>query len=151
MPRVKISGDKVVIQVANGGSMTGDLMVQWFVQCLQPQLSSPQSPGVLMLDRASSHKHPVFLKYLKMNSNITPVFIPAKTTHMLQPLDVGVMSPFKSSLKRSWEAWQADPNPIMTKRGNRKRPSYEHVCNWVLRAMEDLRPDLVSKSFTVIV
>ena len=130
--------------------MTGELMIQWAKHCLVPRLPSSRSPGVLLLDEAKAHRCQPFIRYLTDKCNITPVFIPAKTTSMLQPLDVGIFSPFKASLRRSWLEWQQQSENVQyTRCGNRRRPAYQDICDWVIRAIHDMKPETIMRSFTV--
>ena len=148
MPKVSVPGDRLVVKVSHGGSMNGDLMKTWAMQCLLPRMET-HTPGCLILDGATPHNNSEFVQYIKNECNLKVVYVPAKMTHILQPLDVGVFGPFKSSLKRQWEQWLAEGSREYTRYGNRRRQTYQEICNAVLRAMEDITSEHIRRSFQV--
>jgi hypothetical protein len=58
------------------------------------KLSDPNEPWVLLMDNHECHYTEEFISYCYAN-NITLFPLPPNSTHYLQPLDVGVFSPFK--------------------------------------------------------
>ena len=68
------------------------------------------------------------LQSLKISHKI----IPGGFTSALQPLDVSLNKPFKDYYREEWNHWMDSPNPIYTKCGNRQKPSYQELVNWVI-------------------
>jgi DDE superfamily endonuclease len=49
---------------------------------------------MLVLDRHKSYINTEFDQYYK-ETKIIPLFLPARSSHLIQPLDIGVFSPLK--------------------------------------------------------
>ena len=82
-----------VYQCSDTGWINADFFLVWLK--FFPQ-SIPQSrPVLLILDGHSSHVSIEAIEYARSNEIHMPC-IPAHTTHILQPLDVGVFILFKS-------------------------------------------------------
>ncbi|KAL4153055.1 hypothetical protein QTP88_000888 [Uroleucon formosanum] len=67
---------------------------------------------ILLMDNHESHCSFEVVKYAKDNGIVLVTF-PSHTTHRLQPLDVGVLGPFKSKVKISQNDWMTN-NPAQT-------------------------------------
>ena len=63
--------------------MTGAFFKEWAEE-LNQKMKNENRKVVLLIDNASSHSHLVL-------SNVKLVFLPANTTGVLQPLDVGII------------------------------------------------------------
>ena len=61
----------------------------------------PEKQPVMLLDTAPSHMHPT-LPALARRHGMHLVFIPARTTWLLQPLDVCVFRKYKHAFRESW-------------------------------------------------
>ena len=69
----------------------------------------PSKPGVtrlLLCDNHSSHDNYEFMEYC-LNNNIALFFLPAHTTHILQPLDVGIPPPINRFCTQEVSDWRA--------------------------------------------
>ncbi|GCA63814.1 DDE superfamily endonuclease, CENP-B-like [Kipferlia bialata] len=73
--------------------------------------NAPDQRCVLLSDGHNSREDVEALKILK-EGNVDLVVFPAHTTHLLQPLDVCVMSPFKARLKRHFQQHRESPGLI---------------------------------------
>ena len=78
-----------------------DIFEHWFMTVFVPEAKKccvdPDKPIVLTLDGHDSHETRK-LKRAAFDHNIIIIALPSKTTHKLQPLDVGVFS----SVQRQW-------------------------------------------------
>ena len=84
-----------VLAVSDNGWTTDELSVEWVKHF--NRYTAPRTHGVyrlLILDGHSSHATPKFDQYCTENKIIT-LCMPAHTSHLLQPLDVGCFSPLK--------------------------------------------------------
>lgn len=55
--------------------------------------------AVLVLDGHATRQNPAAIRYL-LDHNILPIILPAHTSHVLQPFDVGCASPVKACFKK---------------------------------------------------
>lgn len=78
-------------------------------------------PALLLMDKAASHS----VDTAKKVNNMECVLIPGGCTSLVQPLDVSLNKPFKSSMRSQWKEWmdQLEANQEFTKAGKRKRVS----------------------------
>lgn len=92
-----------LIRLSKNGWINNDLFVEW----LQHFVSSiPQArPVILIMDSHVSHVSEAALELAKKNQ-IHIMTFPSHTTHILQPLDVGIYGPLKS-------AWRSQLNTYM--------------------------------------
>jgi hypothetical protein len=85
-------------------SLVRDLLAEWFqhfVKCIPPH-----RPIVVFMDSHVSHITPEILS--KVSKNVVHlVTFQSHTTHLLQPLDVGVYRPLK-------KGWQKEVEKILT-------------------------------------
>lgn len=78
------------------------------------------------------------------------LLIPAKLTHLLQPLDVGINGPFKKLLRDEWDFWYKNGEKgqkYYTKKGRRQKPSYQCLVDMVSRSTKKIGSNLIIKSF----
>jgi len=81
---------------------TFDSWCKWFVSktnSIRNKLKLEEN-AILILDGHNSRENPDAIKYLKENK-VTLVILPSNSTHVLQPLDVSIFSPFKNYLTKS--------------------------------------------------
>jgi hypothetical protein len=80
--------------------------------------------------------------------NVVPVYVPKGTTHMCQPLDVGINGPLKCHMRALWDDWMSDDaKTTFTPGGNRRRPSYQQMCDMVSSALNKIEPDTIRAAF----
>lgn len=73
--------------------------------------------------------------------------IPGGLTSQLQPLDVSVNKPFKQNFHEHWNKWMTEPHHDLTPTGRIKQPTIAQVCEWVKKSWDDVRPEIIVKSF----
>lgn len=83
------------IAMSHTGWTGHDIFEHWFMTVFVPEAEKcrvdPDKPIMLTLDGHNSHETRK-LKCAAFNHDIIIIALPSKTTHKLQPLDVGVFS-----------------------------------------------------------
>ena len=84
--------------VSDSGWMESANFFQWFEKMFLPAVKhlTATAPVILFFDGHHSHMSINLIK-LAQTSNIYLVCLPPHTTHLIQPLDVGVFGPMKSA------------------------------------------------------
>ena len=96
---------------ANGWINT-ELYLQWFDFFLRS--IPPTRPVLLIQDGHASHMSVELIKLARAN-NIHLLCLPSHTSHILQPLDVGVFKSFKSNFSKSCSSYRAaHPGRVIT-------------------------------------
>jgi hypothetical protein len=115
--------------------MNQHVMVKWFDWNL-PVLQRPRQ--VLLLDSFAGHKTPLVQNHAD-NCGITLDFIPPGMTSTLQPLDVGLMKPFKDGLRRRWTAFT---RPLES-----PKPGLQQLLIWIKESWDEIRRETVIAAF----
>lgn len=138
----------MIVTVASGGSMTGDLMEKYreSVWAKRPGgIFKP--PSLFIMDTHRAHRmESVADSFLKKNRTEL-LFVDGGMTPLLQLLDVYVNKSFKTKLRAKWEDWMRNGEVLYTKFGNRQRASYQMVCKWVQEAWDEIDSDMLVNSF----
>ena len=90
-----ISGDWQ-FAISENGYMDRELFTVWFKRIFVPNCGRKR-PVVLVMDNHSSHISIPVIELARKES-ITLIGLPAHTTHLLQPLDVGIIGPLKDKI-----------------------------------------------------
>ena len=93
---------------SSNGWMTRDLFLLWAINFshwlttyrLQLPATIRDSPALLYLDGHVSRQNYAAMDYLRRH-NVIVIILPSHVTHILQPFDVGIAGPYKSSFKKS--------------------------------------------------
>ena len=101
------TGEKDIRFAVSPKSWTDDeLGFHWLVHiydpCSKAQLQDPSETRLLILDGHASYVHYRFCAYCKAN-NIELYCLPSHSTHILQPLDVGLFSPLQREYSKAIE------------------------------------------------
>jgi hypothetical protein len=118
-PRKRITDNLQVGAVAGAAfhcSDTGWVNAELFIKWLRFFVESipPSRPVLLILDGHASHVFIEAIEFARSN-DIHMLCIPAHTTHILQPLDVGVFKSFKSFYYKACKKQLAEhPNRVIT-------------------------------------
>jgi hypothetical protein len=93
------------IEVSENGWTTDQIGLRWLQKVFIPATTSRTTGRyrLLILDGHGSHLTPQFDQICSEN-NIIPLCMPAHSSHLLQPLDVGCFSPLKRAYGRLIEA-----------------------------------------------
>ncbi len=91
--------------------------MQWLQQILVPYRTSLNKGNqriLLFLDGASTHAVDNCLNYCQQN-NIRCFVLPAHTSHLLQPLDLGIFGPYKANYRKAISSHALDDvyNPLV--------------------------------------
>lgn len=89
--------------------MTSELFKKYISDVFLPYtagLRTAATPVILILDNFSGHLEPSMLN-LAAEHHVHLLGLPAHSTHLLQPLDVGLMGPFKQHYYSAQSAWRA--------------------------------------------
>jgi len=98
-----------------------------------------ENPSAIIVDGLRSHCDKTsFDKVWEMGSQL--VVLPAHCTSVLQPLDVGVMGPFKAKLRG---LWLADPVVYTTAREKRLACIKRSIAAWESISMETIKSAFV--------
>ena len=86
------------IEVSSNGWTTDEITLRWLQNLFIPTTTSRTTGRyrLLILDGHGSHLTPHFDQICSEN-NIIPICMPAHSSHLLQPLDVGCFSPLKKA------------------------------------------------------
>lgn len=116
-PMVIFKGVENIPELSNGclpnsltrispkGWITADLFLEWMK--VFAENIPPRRPVMLIMDSHSSHVSPKVLDFARSN-NIVLFTIPARTSHILQPLDVGVFQPLKVEWRAELQKYKTD-------------------------------------------
>ena len=100
--QTNLPGDWVIKTTSNGWT-DNETGVEWIRHFDQHTKSRAKGTyRMLVLDGHESHKSPEFDVFCKDNSIIT-LCLPAHSSHLLQPLDVGCFNPLKRAYSRALE------------------------------------------------
>jgi hypothetical protein len=68
--------------------------------------------------------------------------VPGGYTSKLQPLDVGIIKPFKDKIREYWGHWMRGDSLK-----KKKKPSYTTMCKWVSDAWKSVDRKVIVNSF----
>jgi hypothetical protein len=86
------------LAVSDSGYSNGELSLEWLDHF--DKFTARGRPRLLLVDGHDSHITDEFIERCH-EKGITPFCLPPHTTHLLQPLDVGVFQPFKHYLSQA--------------------------------------------------
>ena len=90
-----------------------DCFTDWFVKIALPHLASKPGKKVLIGDNLSSHLSECVIRMCEEN-DIHFVFLPANSTHLMQPLDVAFFRPLKQAWRGVLEKWKKGAGRLST-------------------------------------
>lgn len=93
-----------VLHVSDNGWITKELFFEWFK--MFTQVNPPARPVLLVLDGHGSHITIDVIEYARSNE-IHLLCLPSHTSHILQPLDIGVFKSFKTFFSKACRQYLA--------------------------------------------
>jgi hypothetical protein len=96
--------------------------------------------SVILVDNFKSHTNKASYVTVEKDMSCTLFPLPPNTTSVCQPLDVGIMGPFKSKLRRLWLHEEAKAN--MTAKEKRRA-----TIDRAIKAWDEISADVVVRSF----
>ena len=98
--------------VSDNGWITKELFFEWFK--MFAWMIPPSRPVLLVLDGHGSHITIDVIEYARSN-DIYLLCLPSHTSHILQPLDIGVFKSFKSFFSKACRQYMAEnPGRVIT-------------------------------------
>ncbi|CAG9950939.1 unnamed protein product [Clonostachys rosea f. rosea IK726] len=96
--------EKWLFAISQNGWISNALALEWLQRVFIPETAptDPSEARLLIVDGHGSHATPEFMWECFQN-NIFLLFLPAHTSHVLQPLDLGVFSALKAAYRRHLE------------------------------------------------
>ena len=90
---------------SNKGWTTDSHGYEWLAEVFEPETLSEdlEERRLLIMDGHSSHMTAIVIRFC-MKHDIDLLILPAHTSHVLQPLDVGVFSPLKRAMAKETDA-----------------------------------------------
>jgi len=85
--------------VSGSGWMETDIFTEWFSSVFLPFVKDIDDPILLLLDGHASHISPEVIRLANQN-NVHLFCFPANSTHIVQPIDVGVLKPAKVAFRQ---------------------------------------------------
>ena len=89
------------VTFSENGWTSNDIAVEWLEKVFLPQTkpNDPSEARLLIVDGHGSHTSDLFMATCYLN-NVYLLFLPAHTSHILQPLDLGSFSSLKAAYRR---------------------------------------------------
>ena len=105
-----------VYGISESGWMETEQFQEWFEMVFVKYTQSIEGPKLLLLDGHASHFSIKVIEIADAN-NIHIICMPAHSTHLLQPLDVGVFHHFKSAWRKTLKNYYCsnDCEPVRRK------------------------------------
>ena len=87
------------------------------------------------------------VKQKTKDHNTDMVVIPGSLTSVLLPLDVSLNKPMKSKIRACYNDWMMNGKKTYTKGRNMRAATLPTLCEWILKAWEELDITMIVKSF----
>ena len=133
-------GIRVNVCCQENAWMNEEIMLNEYIA---PYFPSTQTPKLLIMDSFRAHiteNTKSAFKHLEVDIAV----IPGGYTGQLQPLDVGIIKPFKDRLRRLWCVWM---RRNIASHNETRKPGYMDVCQWVETAWYDMDDSIIVNSF----
>lgn len=127
-------------EVSNNGWTTDEIGLRWLQNLFIPSTNSRTRSRfrLLILDGHGSHLTPQFDRICTENDTI-PLCMPAHSSHLLQPLDVGCFA----VLKRAYGRFVSD----LARVGYNHIDKFDFLDDYQHARLEAFRPNIVQNSF----
>ena len=133
-----------MIRFTASGSNNETILSEYIKRVIVPWKESNKLNPILLLDEASCHYTSQVLQILK-ECMILPIFVPGGATSLVQPLDVALNKPIKSSIRKSYCAW-------LENQSKKNQPSLvplsiEEILDWCQVRLNSLSKNIIKDSF----
>jgi hypothetical protein len=126
---------------------SGEIMKKWIENIFLPNRNIPaDAASMLTMDNVSFHLNPECAAALSSQKIVVNTF-PPNTTCRLQPLDHSINGIVKRKFTSSWTKWMRRANPAKTVHGNLQQPQRDQIKQWVLDAIDGVKPESIRRSF----
>jgi len=85
--------------VSESGWMETQLFTEWFSSVFLVSVKHIKDPILLLLDGHASHISPEVIRLAKAN-NVHMMCLPSNSSHLTQPVDVGLLKPVKTVFRQ---------------------------------------------------
>ena len=143
-PRDLVVPNSLRVSFHKKGWMDESGVKEWIRQCLPRTRNHEKS--LLVWDSFRAHLTDEVKAALKQRK-IDVAVIPGGLTPVLQPLDKCLNKPFKDSIRKKYLAWMISGPFEYTPSGKKKAPTRNLVLRWVNEAWQEIRAEMVVKSF----
>ena len=93
-----IRGKRYIVHGSKTAYTCSRIFIEWLKDCFIPETGGEGPVRLLLLDGCTVHAIPEAVS-LARSAGVLMLFLPAHTSHVLQPLDVGVFSPLKAAYR----------------------------------------------------
>jgi len=135
-----------MIKFTSSDSNNDSIMDEYIRRVIKPWADERQVHPVLVFDEASCHLTPTVKKAL-IECNILPLFIPAGSTSILQPLDVCLNKLLKAGIRTHYLKWleekAKDTSSLILP------PTIENILMWSQDSLQSLSEQSIKQSFDV--
>ena len=102
--------------ISDSGYIDDELGFEFMKEHFEPHTRNPDNaPRCLIVDGHSSHLTWKVVQFA-LDHNIHMICLPSKSTHLLQPLDIGCFGILQNAYSRNLTAWlRQNPNGVITK------------------------------------
>jgi hypothetical protein len=137
--------DSLAVLACNSkGWMNTEMMKIWIDKVLNNFRKDASCKYMVVLDKFSAHTCKE-TKDLLTSSGFETFIIPGGCTGMMQPLDVCFNKPLKERLKKSYLSWLGQR--ALKAVHKITPPQYDDVATWLIQGLNDMDPELITKSF----
>ena len=120
--------------------MTSDIFVDWITK-FNRKMSAKKRHVLLLLDNAPCHPADLSL------SNVSVQFLPANTTSMLQPLDLGIIQNIKCHYRTQLLRAVLSRMDKNSAADIAKRVNVLDACHWIKCAIQNVKPHTIQRCF----
>jgi hypothetical protein len=136
----------VIVQVQEKGWFDDKIMRDWLQRVWGKRPGAGLSCSMLVLDAFRCHRTQNLKTQLEEQHTDSSI-IPDGMTSMLQPLDVSINKPIKTSLRQKWSQWISSDDHSFTAGGRMRKAELTTICTWVKEAWEELNLEIIVKAF----
>ena len=137
------------VAVAPGGSMTPHVLKLWVrkVWAKRPTADMFRAPNILGWDMHYSHLDEEVTDTLKTVSNTTCKYTPGGMTCVMAGPDTHWNKSFKGYMHKQMDEYLDNEEYTYTNSGKISPAPYSLICDWVVKAWNEIPPEAISNAF----